>query len=61
MRELHIAGYAAALTFHGLRHTYAHELYLQYRNEGMGVKEAKLAVARRLGHERDEVTSIYLT
>ncbi|MCY0892605.1 MAG: phage integrase N-terminal SAM-like domain-containing protein [Acidibacillus sp.] len=49
------------LTYHGLRHAYAQERYAYHlircaHNE----KEARLHVARELGHGRDTVTRIYL-
>lgn len=47
-------------SFHGLRHTYAREQY-EYRIErGMSEKDARKEVSQLLGHERDEVTRIYL-
>lgn len=48
------------LTFHGLRHTYAAELYTSLLNSGAKENEAKLTVSRLLGHEREDVTNIYL-
>ncbi|MBR3570844.1 MAG: site-specific integrase [Oscillibacter sp.] len=49
------------LTFHGLRHTYAAEKYRQFTENGMGSLDAHFAVSRLLGHERPDVTDIYLT
>ena len=48
------------LTFHGLRHTYAAEKYQQLIDGGMGSLDAHFAVSRLLGHERADVTDIYL-
>ena len=48
------------LTFHGLRHTYAAEKYRQFTANGMSGLDAHFAVSRLLGHERPDVTDIYL-
>ena len=48
------------LTFHGLRHTYAAEKYRQFTENGMSGLDAHFAVSRLLGHERPDVTDIYL-
>ena len=48
------------LTFHGLRHTYAAETYERLLSEGMGELDAHFTVSRLLGHERADVTNIYL-
>ena len=48
------------LTFHGLRHTYAAEKYRQFTESGMSGLDAHFAVSRLLGHERPDVTDIYL-
>lgn len=48
------------LTFHGLRHTCAAEWYEKFISEGKSDSEAKKAVSRLLGHEREDVTRIYL-
>ncbi|MDA8335091.1 MAG: tyrosine-type recombinase/integrase [Peptococcaceae bacterium] len=48
------------ITIHGLRHLFAQGLYHKLRKEGYSDKEARLLVSQRLGHERDEVTEIYL-
>ena len=48
------------LTFHGLRHTYAAEKYSQLIDEGVSELDAHLTVSRLLGHERADVTNIYL-
>ena len=48
------------LTFHGLRHTYAAEKYKELTNSGRSALDAHFAVSRLLGHERADVTNIYL-
>ena len=48
------------ITFHGLRHTYAHEKYEEYISIGKNEKEARKMVSELLGHHRDVVTRIYL-
>ena len=48
------------LTFHGLRHTYAAEKYTKLTEGGMSAIDAHFAVSRLLGHERADVTNIYL-
>ena len=53
-------GSPKALTFHGLRHTCAAEWYEKFIAEGKTDSEAKKAVSRLLGHEREDVTRIYL-
>lgn len=53
-------GREANLTFHGLRHTYAAVKYHVLTENGMGALDAHFAVSRLLGHERADVTDIYL-
>ena len=48
------------LTCHGLRHTYAVEQYLTCRKQGLDEHSACRHVSRLLGHEREDVTRIYL-
>ena len=48
------------LTFHGLRHTYAAEKYQKLVDDGMAELAAHFAVSQLLGHERPDVTDIYL-
>ena len=48
------------LMFHGLRHTYAAEKYKALTESGMSELDAHFAVSRLLGHERADVTNIYL-
>jgi len=50
----------AHLTYHGLRHTYAVEKYKALIASGMDERAAHVAVSRLLGHERADVTDIYL-
>lgn len=48
------------MTFHGLRHTYAAETYKNLVEGGMSELEAHFTVSRLLGHERADVTDVYL-
>ena len=48
------------LTYHGLRHTRAAEKYRQLVAGGMSEEDARYEVSRLLGHERPDVTKIYL-
>ena len=48
------------LTFHGLRHTYAAEKYMELLQHGTSALDAHFEVSRLLGHERADVTNIYL-
>jgi len=48
------------MTFHGLRHTYAVEKYREFLSQGMSELDAHFAVSRLLGHERADVTNVYL-
>ena len=50
----------ASLTFHGLRHTYAAVKYHVLTENGANALDAHFAVSRLLGHERPDVTNIYL-
>ena len=58
--EVRDAGSDRPLTFHGLRHTYAAEKYKELTGSGMSALDAHFAVSRLLGHERADVTNIYL-
>ncbi len=53
-------GSVSPLTFHGLRHTCAAEWYKSLIRQGFGDDHARLRVSRWLGHERPDVTRIYL-
>lgn len=48
------------ITFHGLRHTFAHEKYDEFIQMGKTDFEARKVVSELLGHHRDDVTRIYL-
>lgn len=48
------------LTFHGLRHSCAAEWYTGFINQGYSPLDARKKVSMLLGHERDDVTKIYL-
>ena len=54
------AGDVRPLTFHGLRHSYAAEKYRQLIDSGRSALDAHFEVSRLLGHERADVTDIYL-
>ena len=58
--EVRDAGSNRPLTFYGLRHTYAAEKYRELTEGGMGALDAHFTVSRLLGHERPDVTNIYL-
>ncbi len=49
------------ITFHGLRHTFAHERYDKFKQEGYSDYKARKNVSELLGHHRDDVTRIYLS
>lgn len=51
---------ARRITFHGLRHTYAAEKYTSLVDGGMMPLDAHFTVSHLLGHERPDVTDIYL-
>ena len=53
-------GSSRNLTFHGLRHTFAAEQYKKFIALGFTESQAKLKVSKLLGHEREDVTRIYL-
>ena len=59
-KELQDEGDSRPLTFHGLRHTYAAEKYQKLVGSGMPALTAHLTVSQLLGHERPDVTDIYL-
>ena len=59
-KELQDEGDDRPLTFHGLRHTYAAEKYQELVDGGMTELAAHFAVSQLLGHERPDVTDIYL-
>ena len=48
------------ITVHGLRHTYAAEKYTSLVDGGMTPLDAHFTVSHLLGHERPDVTDIYL-
>ena len=53
-------GSSRNLTFHGLRHTFAAEQYQKFIAQGYTETQSKLKVSKLLGHEREDVTRIYL-
>lgn len=50
----------ANMTFHGLRHSYAREEYEKRVAKGASELNARKEVSQLLGHERDDVTRIYI-
>lgn len=48
------------LTHHGLRHSFAAQTYQELIQQGISPLEASYRVSRLLGHERHDVTRIYL-
>lgn len=48
------------LTIHGLRHSYARDMMEKYKSKGMSDREAARSVSNLMGHNREEVTKIYL-
>lgn len=49
------------ITFHGLRHTFAHKQYEKFKSLGFSDFIARKKVSELLGHHRDDVTRIYLS
>lgn len=49
------------LTFHGARHSYAVRMFGELIGSGYSKSQAKREVSRLLGHEREDVTEIYLS
>lgn len=58
--EVQVDNRDAPLIYHGLRHTYASEKYQEFVDGGMNPLDAHLKVSELLGHERPDVTNIYL-
>jgi len=48
------------ITFHGLRHSYAQDQYQRAMDVGLSDYRARVTVSQLLGHERDDVTRIYV-
>lgn len=59
--EVQDEGSERPLTFHGLRHAYAAEKYKALLAAGRSELDAHFAVSQLLGHERADVTNIYLS
>lgn len=51
---------AKPLSWHGLRHSYARERYSFHRSMGKSKIEARKAVSAEIGHNRADVTTIYI-
>lgn len=58
--EVRDTGSDRPLTFHGLRHSFAAEKYKELIGSGMSALDAHCTISRLLGHERPDVTRIYL-
>jgi len=58
--EVRDQGSDRPMTFHGLRHTCAVEWYTSLKIEGYSDFQARKQVSLWLGHEREEITRIYL-
>ena len=58
--EVRDPGNPVPLTYHGLRHTFASNTYRRMIGQGRTAFEAHIGVSRLLGHEREDVTEIYL-
>ena len=48
------------MTHHGLRHSYAARTWQELVGSGLNPLSASLQVSQLLGHERPEVTNVYL-
>ena len=57
---LDFTGVSRLVLIIGYWHTYAAEKYRELTGNGMGALDAHFAVSRLLGHERADVTNIYL-
>ena len=53
-------GSARPMTHHGLRHSFAARTYQELIDSGISPLNASLRVSRLLGHERPDVTNVYL-
>ncbi len=53
-------GSTRPMTHHGLRHSYAARTYRELLEKGVAPLDASYQVSRLLGHERPDVTNIYL-
>jgi len=50
----------AQLHFHGLRHTYAQNYYIELRDQGYSDRAARQKVSDAIGHGRGEITFVYV-
>ena len=48
------------LHWHGLRHSYAENTYRELRGQGYADQEARREVSGRLGHSREQITTVYV-
>lgn len=58
--QIRDSAYPIPLTFHGLRHTFAANTYKRLISQGYTEFDAHIRVSRLLGHERTDVTEIYI-
>lgn len=58
--QVQAEGRTVPLIYHGLRHSYAADKYREFIDSGMSPLDAHLKVSQLLGHERADVTNIYL-
>lgn len=55
-----IAREKGALTWHGLRHTYAQHYYTKMREKGFSDQASRYKLTEVLGHGRIEITYVYV-
>lgn len=55
-----ISGEQGALTWHGLRHTYAQRYYMDMRKKGYSDEATRKKLTEVLGHGRIEITYVYV-
>ena len=51
---------AQGFNMHAVRHSIAQERYAELVSKGRSEKDAKIAVSKELGHNRDYITKVYL-
>lgn len=58
--DIQAVGSERPMTHHGLRHTYAVRKYQEFIAAGFSSDDAAARVSKLLGHERKEITRVYL-
>ncbi len=53
-------GMRSALNYHGLRYSFGQNLYFELRDQGHEDREAREIVSQALGHNRVEITYVYV-